>query len=534
MPVLLAEPADHLGVERLAGRADDPQLLERVALAGVRDRAHRAQRGGRGEHVLDAVLREQAQLLLRVEAALARVDVLHRPVAPGAQQRADAGGPRPLAGAVEQLAVLDVVGELELLVREQVAVRVQDALRLPGGAGGVVELGRVVGRGVDRVVASEAFSIAAARSMSPAGARRRGRVEHEIASARPSGMRWRFSASVTSTLAPRVAQPVLDAVVAVEHGHREEDRARLVGAEEDRRGLGQRRQQRGHAIAALHAVRLQGVGELRGEVLQLAEGHLALVAAPVLPEHRHPVTRVLVAHIRGDVVTRGNLPAVLIAHIPVAAQPVLSVAHRSSSPRARPFLAVAQQDGSSHLHTATAAEARAPPRGGRPSAECAAARPDPRARGGGVPTPRGLPVRRVHGEGDDRGGRPAPGDQVDRGQPRLAGGHRQVVRRGEGRPEARARDRRAAGAVRGLGPRPLEPGSLRGAALARQRCEGCAAAGSVTVTPWAAAGSRPARSRSTRTARSAGVTCRGTPATCRTSTRPPRSPSSERSDHPPS
>ena len=91
---------------------------------------------------------------------------------------------------------------------------------------------------------------------------------------------------------------------------------------------------------------------------------LVIDAAPVLPEHRHPVTRVLVAHIGGDVVTRGNLPAVLIAHIPVAAQSVLSVAHRSSSPRARPFLAVAQLDGSSHLHTSTAAEARAPPRGG--------------------------------------------------------------------------------------------------------------------------------------------------------------------------
>ena len=56
------------------------------------------------------------------------------------------GGPGPLARAVEELAVAHVVAELELLVREQVAVRVQDALGDAGGAGRVVELGGVVGR----------------------------------------------------------------------------------------------------------------------------------------------------------------------------------------------------------------------------------------------------------------------------------------------------------------------------------------------------------------------------------------------------
>ncbi len=212
---------------------------------------------------------------------------------------------------------------------------VQDPLGLPGGAGGVVELGRVVGRGVDRVVAHRGLlerrgEVDVAR-LALASVRR---VEHEDHLRQPVGDAVAVLRVGHEHLGAGVAQPVLDALVPVEHGHREEDRARLVGAEEDRRGLGQRRQQRGHAIAALHPVRLEGVGELRGEVLQLAECHLALVAAPVLPEHRHPVTRVLVAHIRGDVVTRGNLPAVLIAHIPVAAQPVLSVAHRSSSPRA--------------------------------------------------------------------------------------------------------------------------------------------------------------------------------------------------------
>ena len=131
---LLAEPADHLGVERLARRARDPQLL-RIAPTRILDRGHRPQGRGGGEHVLHAVLRELVQLLLGVEAALARVDELHRAIAPGAEQRADARRPRPLTRAVEQLALADVVAELEFLVGQQVAVGVQDALGLPGRAG---------------------------------------------------------------------------------------------------------------------------------------------------------------------------------------------------------------------------------------------------------------------------------------------------------------------------------------------------------------------------------------------------------------
>ena len=84
---------------------------------------------------------------------------------------------------------------------------------------------------------------------------------------------------------------MLDAVVAVEHRHRQQDRAALVGAEEDGGGLRQRRQQRGDAVAALDAVRLEHVREPVREVLELAEAHPALVAAPVLPDHREPVAR---------------------------------------------------------------------------------------------------------------------------------------------------------------------------------------------------------------------------------------------------
>jgi hypothetical protein len=52
---------------------------------------------------------------------------------------------------VEQLAVADVVTVDELIVSEDVAVRVEDALGQAGGTRGVVELGRIVRRGVDAI-----------------------------------------------------------------------------------------------------------------------------------------------------------------------------------------------------------------------------------------------------------------------------------------------------------------------------------------------------------------------------------------------
>ena len=77
----------------------------------------------------------------------------------------------------------------------------------------------------------------------------------------------------------RVVDAVADAVVAVEHRHRQQDRARLVGAEERGGGLGRRRQQHRDAVALLDAVRAQHVGEAVGELLQLA---------PLAPRGRCP------------------------------------------------------------------------------------------------------------------------------------------------------------------------------------------------------------------------------------------------------
>ena len=95
----------------------------------------------------------------------------------------------------------------------------------------------------------------------------------------------------------RVGDAVADAVVAVEDRHREQDRARLVGAEERGGRLGRRRQQHRDAVALLDAVRAQHVGEAVGELLQLAPLDLADVAVEVLVDHRELVGRVLVAHV---------------------------------------------------------------------------------------------------------------------------------------------------------------------------------------------------------------------------------------------
>ena len=86
-----------------------------------------------------------------VETALSLVDVLHGAQSPWAEQRADPGSPGPLAHPVKALAVLDVVAVAELLVREDVAVGMDDTLGEAGGAGGVVQLGRIIRERVDGV-----------------------------------------------------------------------------------------------------------------------------------------------------------------------------------------------------------------------------------------------------------------------------------------------------------------------------------------------------------------------------------------------
>jgi hypothetical protein len=53
-----------------------------------------------------------------------------------------------------------------------------------------------------------------------------------------------------------------DAVIAIEHRHRQQDRAALPGAEEDRRGLRRGRQDDGNPLTRIDAVLAEDVRRL--------------------------------------------------------------------------------------------------------------------------------------------------------------------------------------------------------------------------------------------------------------------------------
>ena len=154
---------------------------------------------------------------------------------------------------------------------------VHDPLREPGRAGGVVQLGRILGGGVG---CGEGARSRAARS---AGSR---------TSTRSTGApskRLRVGGVGDQHTRLGVAQPVGDPLVAVEHRHRQQDRSELPGREEDRGGLGRRRKHDRDAVAALHAEAGEQVRCLVGECLELAPVHLAHGAVGILVHHRECV-----------------------------------------------------------------------------------------------------------------------------------------------------------------------------------------------------------------------------------------------------
>ena len=186
-------------------------------------------------------------------------------------------------------------------------MRVQDALRQPGGPGGVIELSRIVRggvhglevrRGAGEQVVVQHDQVLDEVAIDPVGVVRVG-DEH---------------------LRLRVGDAVADALVSVEHRHRQQDRARLPGTEEHGGRLGRRRQQHRDAVPALDTVVAQHVRALCREVLQLAPADRALVTPPVLPHHRELVARVLVADVGGDVVARRDVPPMLGAGLLVGAR----------------------------------------------------------------------------------------------------------------------------------------------------------------------------------------------------------------------
>src|SRR3954464_7482074 len=111
---------------------------------------------------------------------------------------------------------------------------------------------------------------------------------------------------------------MLYALVAVEHGHGEQDCAELPDAEEDRGRLRRRRQHHRNAVAPGHAARGERLRGLVREVLQLAPVELARRAVEALPDHRRLVARMLVADVRGDAVALRHVPAMVRAELLVA------------------------------------------------------------------------------------------------------------------------------------------------------------------------------------------------------------------------
>ena len=90
---------------------------------------------------------------MRVEPTLTLIDALDSAETPRPEKWRDPGSPRPLAHAMETLAVLDFVAVEKFLVTKDVAMRMDNAFRESRRAGCVIELRRIVGRGVakDRI-----------------------------------------------------------------------------------------------------------------------------------------------------------------------------------------------------------------------------------------------------------------------------------------------------------------------------------------------------------------------------------------------
>ena len=192
----------------------------------------------------------------------------------------------------------------ELLVRRGSGARAGCPWQ-PGRPGGVVELARVVGRGVHGLEARDASA-----------SRRSSRIS--TSSTRAGSIRSTLSASVTSTLAC------------------ESSIRWRIPSSPYRTDIDRRIAPAFHVpkkAAAVSGVAGSSIATRSPRSTPWARSTLAncaamscispqltppLVPAPVLPDHRELVARVLVADVRGDVVALGHVPAVLSAGLLVA------------------------------------------------------------------------------------------------------------------------------------------------------------------------------------------------------------------------
>ena len=244
-----------------------------------------------------------------VEAALALQDDLDGAQAPRPEQRRDAGRPRPLAHAVEALAVLDLVAVDELLVGEDVAVGVDDAL---GQAGGAATCSRAAPgrrrrcrRSRTRSTAPSSRPSSRTRISSTSDGSKRAALASSVTSTRgcESRRRWRDARRRRRAPTSRAGSPAFF--------HVPKKTAAVSGV--------------GGSTTATRSPRstpwsrrtLAAWLERSCSSPQVTSRRRAVEA---LPDHRRLVARVLVADVGGDVVALGDVP-------PCSAQSLLVAAH---------------------------------------------------------------------------------------------------------------------------------------------------------------------------------------------------------------
>jgi len=133
-------------------------------------------------------------------------------------------------------------------------------------------------------------------------------------------------------LRPGIADAVADALVAVQDGHRQEDRARLPHPKNAAAVCGVA----GSSIATRSPgstpLGPQDVCEPVGIILELAPADLLDPPPEVLVDHRQLVARVAVAHVDRDVVALGHVPVVLRACLLIGEKVVVELMSPSSRP----------------------------------------------------------------------------------------------------------------------------------------------------------------------------------------------------------
>ena len=126
-------------------------------------------------------------------------------------------------------------------------------------------------------------------------------------------------------------------LIAVEHRHREQNRAELPRTEEQSGGLRGRRQNHRDPVTLLDAETAEQVGRLARERLKFTPVDLADGPVEVLVDHRQRVRLRAITDVGGDVVPARHVPAMTDAEILVA---IFRLDHARLLARSRPDLRI--------------------------------------------------------------------------------------------------------------------------------------------------------------------------------------------------